>query len=65
MATNEPSVGFGSGVRFNGNSSVGKSATKNMFLFVLVTLVRKFMMKAGGPYGAAAAAVTTIAAKLF
>ena len=46
MATNEPSVGFGSGVQFNENSSVSKSASKKMFLFVLVTLVRKFMTKA-------------------
>ena len=65
MATNEPFVGFGSGVRFNENSSVSKSASKKMFLFVPVTLVRKFMMKAGGPYGAVAAAVTTITAKMF
>ena len=51
MTNNEPALGFGSGVRFNDNSSVSKSGAK-MLLFVLIALVRKFLVKAGGPYGA-------------
>ena len=62
MTNNEPALGFGSGVRFNDNSSVSKSGPK-MLLFVLIALVRKFLVKAGGPYGAIAAVVTKMFGK--
>ena len=62
MTNNEPALGFGSGVRFNDNSSVSKSGPK-MFIFVLIALMRKFLVKAGGPYGAIAAVVTKMVGK--
>ena len=46
MATPEPPVGYGSEVVFAEIASVGKTAPKKMFLFVLITLLRKAVLGA-------------------